>query len=191
LSYGDISTCSFHATKIFHTGEGGAIICKDEDIARELYFMRQFGHFGDDYYNVGINGKSSEIHAAIGLCIFDDFEEITEKRKTAAQHYDDHLDFAKLKKPQALQGTEYNYSYYPILFDNEKALLKVIEELNKENIFPRRYFYPSLNNLPFLKNKVECLISEDISSRIICLPFSSYITLNEIKMISSIINNNI
>jgi dTDP-4-amino-4,6-dideoxygalactose transaminase len=191
LSYGDISTCSFHATKIFHTGEGGAIICKDPEVNRAIYLMRQFGHVGNDYFSIGINGKSSELHAAMGLCVLEDMGHILERRAWVTAYYNAHLDLSAMQVPVPLAGSEGNYAYYPVVFSSETLLQKVMAALNRVDIFPRRYFYPSLNNLPYLDKQVVCPVSDDISSRILCLPLSTYLSENELDGIISIINNNL
>jgi dTDP-4-amino-4,6-dideoxygalactose transaminase len=191
FQFGDISTCSFHATKIFHTGEGGGLFCNNDQLYHQLKLIRQFGHVNDDYFTVGINGKSSEFHAALGLCVLNDFAIISENRKKYSNAYNELLKFNKLTKPKSIENTEYNYAYYPVVFESEEILLRVISALNKENIFPRRYFYPSLNKLPFLTDDQKCEISERISNRILCLPLSADFNIDNIKAISDIVNNNI
>ena len=168
--YGDISTLSFHATKLFHTIEGGACIVKDKGVSERLEMIKRFGHQGDDYYCLGINGKQDEFNAAMGLAIFPHLAEIIEKRKRLSDLYDDLLR-GLVSRPKKQEDLEYNYAYYPILFKSENELLQVFDKLNAAEIFPRRYFYPSLNNLPYLQEKQICPVSEDISSRIACLPF--------------------
>ena len=189
--YGDVSTCSFHATKIFHSGEGGGLFCNNLELYNQLRLIRQFGHVNDDYYLVGINGKSSEFHAALGICVLKDFEIVATNRKKYSLAYDQLLNFEKLMKPKAIEYTDYNYAYYPIVFQSEEILMKVMKLLNEENIYPRRYFYPSLNQLPYLKEKEFCPISENISNRILCLPLSADFNIGNIKVISKIINENI
>lgn len=170
LSFGDISTCSFHATKLFHTAEGGCIITNDDETAGKIKLMRQFGHHYEEYHMAGINGKNSELHAAMGLCILDDLRKILEDRKRVSQFYDDSLKGSKLAcMPLDVETYEYNYAYYPIVFETETQLLRAVQNLNEEKIYPRRYFYPSLNTLPFV-NYTECPVSEDLASRILCLP---------------------
>jgi len=191
FSHGDISTCSFHATKVFHTVEGGAIICKNDEVNRKVYLMRQFGHMYDEYFSIGINGKASDFHAAMGLCVLDDMQHIRDRRSWVTAYYNERLNFSKLQVPLALPGTEYNYAYYPVVFSDEKTLLRVSGALNKEGIFPRRYFYPSLNNLPFLPERTASPVSESISSRIVCLPLSTYLVEEELDKIISITNNNL
>ena len=191
LAYGDISTCSFHATKIFHTVEGGSIVCESEEVYKKVYLMRQFGHINDDYFIAGINGKSSEFHAAMGLCVLEDMNKIIERRKQVTEFYNSHLNFAELKKPLPLTGTIYNYAYYCVVFKTEKILLKVMAALKEKNVVPRRYFYPSLNTLPFIKENFVCPISEDISKRILCLPLSTYLTTGELQLITDVVNKSL
>jgi dTDP-4-amino-4,6-dideoxygalactose transaminase len=188
VNFGDVSTLSFHATKLFHTVEGGAILSNDSELLKKMYLYRSFGHTGNDYYSIGINGKNSEIHAAMGLCILPKIEYLIEKRKNISALYDDELFKNNLIiKPVIRENTEYNFAYYPVIFHSEKALLKVCEALNKENIFPRRYFYPSLNELPYLQNQNACKVSEDISLRVLCLPIYDSLSDQEVQMISEII----
>jgi dTDP-4-amino-4,6-dideoxygalactose transaminase len=188
FSFGDISTCSFHATKLFHTAEGGALFINDMRYYEKLFLYRSFGHIYDDYLSVGINAKMSELHAAMGLCVLDDIDVIISHRKKASGIYDKKLHNKTNFKPAEASPSEYNYAYYPILLRDEKQLLAVMQELASIDVFPRRYFYPSLNELPFLESKQSCATSEDISSRILCLPLSHYISAKDIKKISSVIN---
>ncbi len=189
FNFGDVSTCSFHATKLFHTGEGGAIFCKDEELNHELFYSHNFGHKGElEFHGLGINAKMSELQAGMGLAVLPYIQEIIESRKEVVKTYDKNLNFEKLRKLVIREGTEWNYSYYPIIFENEKQLLKVQKALNKEQIFPRRYFYPSLNTLGYVEF-AEMKISEDISKRILCLPLYFGLEFTKIKFISKIIND--
>ncbi|THU41542.1 DegT/DnrJ/EryC1/StrS family aminotransferase [Niastella caeni] len=185
LSYGDISTCSFHATKLFHTVEGGCIIFNDE-LAQKLLLYRSFGHIGDDYYSIGINGKNSEFHAAMGLAILPKMSEILQERKRLFSVYASLLP-AELKRPAfELPDFEYNYSYLPVIFETEKCLLKVKEALAKKQINTRRYFYPSLNKLPqTLPHKVNCQIAEEISTKVLCLPVFPGLEDKDIELITT------
>lgn len=188
FNYGDMSTCSFHATKLFHTGEGGAIFCKDKGFQHKIYYSHNFGHNGPlDFYGLGINGKISELQAAMGLALLPYYEFILAKRKKVVDYYNEHLSDKNLKKIQIRPGTEWNYSYYPVLFKDEEQLLKIQTSLNEKDIFPRRYFYPSLNTLNYI-NYQPMPISESISSRILCLPL--YVGLEEaqLKNICGVIN---
>jgi dTDP-4-amino-4,6-dideoxygalactose transaminase len=187
LSYGDITTCSFHATKIFHTVEGGGIMTNDDALARKILLMRQFGHEGDNYYAMGINGKNSEFHAAMGLTNFPYIEEIIKKRKVASELYQKYLEETPISFVHGIDNTEYNYAYYPVIFESEELLLGIKQKLGVAEIYGRRYFFPSLNTLPFLKENFSCPISEIISTRVLCLPLSTEITQNEIKQVCEII----
>jgi dTDP-4-amino-4,6-dideoxygalactose transaminase len=188
LSFGDISTCSFHATKLFHTGEGGCIITDNDELARKILLYRQFGHEGDDYFSAGINGKNSELHAAMGLCVLPDMEYIKGARKKISLQYDSLLKKAGLQKPVPLNATSYNYAYYPVVFRTEADLLAIKNSLYKNGVNARRYFYPSLNNLPFIEGAA-CPISEDISSRVLCLPLYDSLAAADVEKICSIIVN--
>lgn len=185
FNFGDITTCSFHATKLFNSAEGGALFINNSKYFDQLSLYRSFGHIYDEYISVGINAKMSELHAGLGLSILDHVPEIIIKRKKASLLYDKYLNNKKFEIPS---GVNYNYAYYPVLFKSEKLLLSIIKQLGEYNIFPRRYFYPSLNKLPFLKNAQSCPVSETISRRVLCLPLSYYLTDKEIKKICNIIN---
>lgn len=169
LDYGDISTCSFHATKLFHTIEGGCVIAQDKNVSEKLELSKRFGHNFDEHTMLGINAKASEMHAAMGLCNLKYVDEIIAKRRTATEYYD-RLLVGKFERPKLRGGTEYNYAYYPLLLKNEQQLNDLMKNLSDKNIFPRRYFYPSLNKLPYIEPRQSCPISEDIASRIVCLP---------------------
>lgn len=169
LTYGDISTCSFHATKLFHTVEGGCIITHDDTVAEQLMLFRQFGHVYDDYFSVGINAKNSEFHAAMGLCVLDELPNLIAARKKHFAKYDSALKALCPDPGASPEDFTYNYSYYPIVFSSEAALVDCRQKLQQEGINTRRYFYPSLNELSFVKGAA-CPVSEDISSRVLCLP---------------------
>ena len=191
FDFGDVSTCSFHATKLFHTGEGGALFCNDPALNHTMFYSHNFGHKGPlDFYGLGINGKISELQAAMGLAVLPYMNEIIKSRKTSVDFYSNTLNFTKLKTIKIRENTTWNYSYYPILFESEVQLLKVQEALNKAAIFPRRYFYPSLNTIDFTKGIV-MPISEEIASKVLCLPLYMGLIEDELSQITSIINQNI
>ena len=186
LSYGTIATCSFHATKLFHTIEGGCVITHNQENYDKVSLMLRFGHNNDDHIQLGINAKSSELHAAMGLCNLKYVPDILARRKAISEAYDQHLAGA-VCRPVSPAGLEYNYAYYPILLDNEAALLSVREALNKKQIYPRRYFYPSLNLLPYLPKKQACPVSENIASRVLSLPLYADLSIVNVELISSIV----
>lgn len=167
-NYGDVTTLSFHSTKLFHTVEGGAIVVRDSDLLKKIDLQIRFGHNGDDYYMLGINGKNSELHAAMGLVVLRYIDNIIADRKKICNYYTKHLN-SYIKRPEIPKDCEYNYAYYPIILKDEKTLIEILDKLKEENIFPRRYFYPSLNTLPYVTYN-NCQVSEDITSRILCLP---------------------
>ncbi|MCB0532499.1 MAG: DegT/DnrJ/EryC1/StrS family aminotransferase [Lewinellaceae bacterium] len=170
FSFGDISTTSFHATKLYHTIEGGAIITSEADLLKKVALMRNFGHTAtNDFAEVGINGKNSEFHAAMGLANLKYIDPILQSRKEQWQLYHELLLDFEAKEIQLLEPEGYNYAYYPLLFPSEERLKKYIEILHVNYIFPRRYFYPSLNELPFTGIQ-SAPVSEDFSRRVLCLP---------------------
>lgn len=189
FNYGDISTCSFHATKLFHTGEGGAIFCKDKELFNKLFYSHNFGHKSAlDFHGLGINAKISELQAAMGLAVLPYIESIISERKTIVNYYNKNLNFKKFEKIKIRENTEWNFSYYPVVFENEIQLLQVIDYLNKADVFPRRYFYPSLNTIDYCKGQI-MPISESIASRILCLPLYTGLKEIELEKIVSLINN--
>lgn len=187
FNFGDVSTLSFHATKLFHTVEGGAIITKDKALADKLYLYRSFGHIGDDYYSIGINGKNSEFHAAMGLCNLPKVADFIQQRKAISDLYKAQLIELPLSFPEVAENIKYNYSYFPVVFRNEDELLRTKTFLSNNKINTRRYFYPSLNKLPYLNASGSCPVSEDISKRILCLPFYQLLSAEQVLAICSLI----
>ncbi|MCH3881563.1 MULTISPECIES: DegT/DnrJ/EryC1/StrS family aminotransferase [Tenacibaculum] len=189
FDYGDISICSTHATKIFHTIEGGFLVTKNITLFKKLKSMRNFG-FKDSvsFSHLGINAKNSEFHAAMGILNLKYFNNILDRRKELTQLYDKSLKNLNLVYQKIEQRINKNYSFYPILLDSEKKLLSCVKELEKEQIFARRYFYPSLSSsLNYIKEKKELPIAEDISSRILCLPLFYDLDKKDVKLISGIL----
>ena len=185
VTFGDVSTLSFHATKIFHTVEGGAVLTNDDEIAHKISYMRNFGHKGyEEFWGLGINGKNCELHAAMGLCILPKINEIISARKEISGFYDNLLADIDIVKPiSAIKEFEYNYAYYPVVFQSEKQLLQVKENLNDLNIFPRRYFYPSLDKLNYVKSR-SMPVADKISSSVLCLPLYYDLSLTEVESIT-------
>jgi len=187
FEYGDVTTTSFHATKIFHTVEGGGIFTNSAELTKKISWMRNFGHSGpEDFDGVGINGKNSEFHAAMGLANFNDVNDILNNRKKLSNYYDQALRNLNVEYIQINENCDFNFSYYPIIFNSEDALLRTFEKLKRSEIFPRRYFYPSLNKLRYVKN-VNMPIAESISKRILCLPLYHELSFAEIDLIARIL----
>ncbi|WP_336065868.1 DegT/DnrJ/EryC1/StrS family aminotransferase [Mesoflavibacter sp. CH_XMU1404-2] len=191
FNYGDVSTCSFHSTKLFHTGEGGALFCNDAHLLNSLFYHHNFGHKGkEDFQGIGINGKMSELQAALGLSVLPYMEQIIASRKNAIEVYNSLLETINVKTITIRPETEWNFSYYPILFEEEAQLLKVVAALNKKEIYPRRYFYPSLNTLPYIIHS-SLPLSEAISKRILCLPLYYRVDENIQILIANIIKSSL
>ncbi|MBK7357394.1 DegT/DnrJ/EryC1/StrS family aminotransferase [Propionivibrio sp.] len=174
-SYGDAAALSFHATKLFHTGEGGAVVTDNDDLARKIRLYRAFGHIGEDYFSIGINAKNSELHAAMGLCMLPRVPELIAMRRELASGYDQQLHELPLVRPQPAEGLERNFAYYPVVFPSEAALLSARAALAAANIGTRRYFFPPLNRLPYVQGD-SCPLAEAVSARVLCLPLSHAIT---------------
>jgi dTDP-4-amino-4,6-dideoxygalactose transaminase len=187
FSYGDISTTSFHATKLFHTVEGGAVFCNSPLLLKKMAFLRNFGHNGPtEFAEVGINGKNSEFHAAMGLTNLNYINEILSQREFLSNRYSSFLNRIDLKKQKIQNNTKFNFSYFPVIFESEEITLRVISELEGNRVTPRRYFYPSLNSISIF-NKNDCSVSESIASRILCLPLYHELTEKDVDYVCRII----
>ncbi|VXC55816.1 MULTISPECIES: DegT/DnrJ/EryC1/StrS family aminotransferase [Chryseobacterium] len=188
FSYGDISTCSLHATKLFHSIEGGFVTTNNPDILRKMASIRNFGISGPESFDsLGINGKNSEFHAAMGIVNLNYIDAILEKRKALSQYYDIKLVNVKSVKPKWHSKASENYPYYIILLETEDLLLKIKTGLEAHEIFTRRYFYPSLaNTLPYL-NPVDLAITDEVAKTALCLPLYYDLTFEEIDLISRLI----
>jgi dTDP-4-amino-4,6-dideoxygalactose transaminase len=187
FGYGDISTTSFHATKLFHTVEGGAVFTNEPELLRKLSLLRNFGHTSPvSFDGVGINAKNSELHAAMGLCILRYMPQILEKRKKQWLYYMEKLKGLKTKFLKLNPDGAFNYAYFPIVFRDEKILNKSIEALNNQYVYPRRYFFPSLSTLDYVE-KTSCPKSEEIAGKVLCLPLYHDLASEEQDMICRIL----
>lgn len=184
FDYGDITTCSLHATKLYHTIEGGLIITKDANLLKKLAYIRNFGFDGPEAFaELGINGKNSEFHAAMGLANLDVIKQIHENRRILCERYDEKLKGFKAIKPLWHQNASQNYAYYPVILESEELLHKSMEILTAHEIFVRRYFYPSLASLlPYLE-PVKMPITDNIAIRVICLPLYHDLSVEEVDLI--------
>ena len=161
---------------------------EDPDILKRLAYMRNFGHAGPEVFaGVGINGKNSEFHAAMGLCNFKYIDDILLRRKELCNHYDSVLKNLDITRPVVKNADNYNYSYYPIIFPTEEKLLKAVESLNRNKIYPRRYFYPTLSTLNYVKKTATLPIVDSIAPRILCLPLYHTLSKAEIQMIARLL----
>jgi dTDP-4-amino-4,6-dideoxygalactose transaminase len=184
FDFGDISTCSFHATKLYHTIEGGAVVTRDPELLKKMAYLRNFGHDGPDRFaELGINGKNSEFHAAMGLVNLKYVSGIIEKRRQLCSFYDSFLKNFQAKNLRVPAEVTYNYAYYPLIFNDENLLKKVLEVLSLNWIHPRRYFYPSLENLPYVVKSDKCPVADSIAPRVLCLPLYETLTKEDIDMV--------
>ena len=184
FEFGDISTCSLHATKLYHSIEGGLVITKNPDVLKKLAYIRNFGFDGpESFAELGINGKNSEFHAAMGLANLKYLQEIHQKRKVITSRYYDKLQHLKARRPLWHNDSQNNFAYYPIIFETEELMLKCIAYLKSNEIFTRRYFYPSLSkSLPYLPVK-NLEVTDDIAKRVLCLPLYYDLTSEEVDLI--------
>lgn len=193
LSYGHASICSFHATKIFHTVEGGCVITHKAEEDREARLMRAFGHVHDTHYTLGINTKLSELHAAMGLSLLPRITENLKQRARLTSLYDQYLTPANNEHLRGLglrEGLIWNHAYYPVIFADSNMRARVMSALEKERIHPRRYFYPALTRLPYIHGQ-SCPVAEDISEKVLCLPLWPDMEDKLVERICGIINKQI
>ena len=170
LTHGDVSILSFHATKLFHTVEGGALIINDDNLVKKARYLINFGiENTESIPELGTNAKMNELEAAMGLCMLDDISYIIGTRKAVYELYLRKLKGLVKFQERNVDATQ-NNSYFPILLESEEQLKKVEHNLNEREIFPRRYFYPSLDSLSYIHPTQSCKNSRDISKRILCLP---------------------
>lgn len=170
LSRGDATTLSFHATKLFHTCEGGAIVFKKEEDLDKAKLLINFGITGaEEVGPLGINAKMSELHAAMGLCVLDDIDGILTAREETCRSYERMLG-SHFQMPEWNPNGSRNFAYFPILFKNNERMLEGRNMLNNAGVGTRRYFHPSLDMLPYLQPQPEQSVSAGIAGRILCLP---------------------
>jgi dTDP-4-amino-4,6-dideoxygalactose transaminase len=189
LKYGDINVLSFHATKTFHTVEGGAIYCKEDKMDNLMRLKKNFGYDNYEIKEIGINSKISEFHAGMRLVVLKHMPKIIENRKQIFEAYNLHLNNIlnlKIKPIQLNNDCNWNYAYYPILFEKEEILLKVKDFLATKEIYARRYFHPCLSNICYT-NSNNTPIAQSVSERILCLPMYYGLDLNQVELISKLI----
>ncbi len=169
LQWGDASTLSFHATKLFHTVEGGAVVLHDADADHRLGLLRSFGHIGDEHFTLGMNAKMSELHAAMGMAVLPHMHRIIAERRQLTLRYDELLAVAAVERPTVPAHTDYNYAYYPVILRDHATREALLAALAAEGIHGRRYFFPSLDTLPYVQS-APCTVSRSMADRTLCLP---------------------
>lgn len=187
LKHGDAATLSFHATKLFHTGEGGAIIFKCEEDLERAKKMINFGIIGPETIEaLGINAKMNEFQAAIGLCVLDEMAENMRARAAVWHRYEQALG-QTLQLQAKPKGLEYNYAYFPVVFESEEQAVRVAATLKENGVLARRYFYPSLESVACLSAETDQPVSKDIASRILCLPIFDQLSQHDQQNIINLI----
>lgn len=186
LKYGDAATLSFHATKLFHTGEGGAIVFKRTEDLERAKKMINFGIAGPEAIEeLGINAKMNEFQAAIGLSVLDEIDQICRDRKQVADEYDYVLN-GRVEIQRVKSYVTPNNAYYPIVMPSQEDVLQLVETLRNSRVMARRYFYPSLNSVASLgRSACSCAISTKLAERILCLPIYSGLDNETIKGIAN------
>lgn len=188
-AHGDVATLSFHATKLFHTVEGGAVVTDDDDIANRVAYLRNFGHDGyERFHGIGINGKNSELHAAMGLCLLPRVPDIVAERREISLRYDAMLlGRSDVVRPAIRPGTTYNYAYYPVLLPNDKVVRQVQEHLERHGVLTRRYFYPSLSGALAYVAPGDVPVARDAAERVLCLPLYTGLAARDADRIAGLL----
>ncbi|MCK3685173.1 DegT/DnrJ/EryC1/StrS family aminotransferase [Maribellus sp. YY47] len=198
-NFGDLSILSFHATKVFNTMEGGAIVCHDEATKKRIDYLKNFGFAGETSVMApGINSKMNEMQAALGLVQLKHYQENITKRKAIVDSYREKL--ANIQGITMLplpESTDSNHSYFPIFVDEIAYGMgrdQLYEKLKQNNIFARRYFYPLISEFPMYKgldsaNTANLPVAEKLANQVICLPLYPQLSIGHIANISDIINN--
>lgn len=193
-SYGDISMFSFHATKVFHTIEGGCVCYHDEALRRRLDGEKNFGLMGiaDTYESVGGNAKMNEFQAAMGICNLRGLSEAIAARKCVVERYRMHLEGVKGIRLLDIQpDVESNYAYFPVIFDGYYMDRDaVMDKLAENNIFSRKYFYPPTNEMQSLAGRFDpgyTPIAAHLSERVLTMPLYPELALEDVDRICGII----
>jgi len=197
VNFGDLSVLSFHATKVFTTFEGGAIICHDEITKKRIDFLQNFGFAGETTVVApGINAKMNEFQAALGLLQLKYIDQAIKQRQRIIECYRQHLrGLPGITFFEDIPGVRHNYQYFPIVIDKElfgKSRDGVYDDLKNQNIFTRRYFYPLISQFPTYRGLDSARpdnlpVAEDITLKILCLPVYPELTKPEVKKIIRII----
>lgn len=184
LNAGDISTLSFHATKLFHTVEGGALIIRDPEQYEHAQRMINFG-FGPDgeTTELGINAKMSEFHAAMGLAVLDSIDDIMTARVELVAEYRRCL-AAYVSFQKWTAGASENGAYLPVLLASSEQAKSVDTHLKKIGVYPRRYFSPALHEVTLFANGDNCPVASNVSQRVLCLPLYAELTLDQVRWIA-------
>ena len=188
LRYGDISCVSFHATKLFNTAEGGACVTDDDELAARIRRLRFFGFDeSKEITDDGMNAKMTEVHAGLGLANLQCLDRVRENRRAKTALYTELLGKLLFVSFQKHEADEYNYSYMPVVYDSEDRVLKILERLAREKVYPRRYFHPSLHALDIFESAGQLPVAERIAETIVCMPLYDTLSEDDIRRICRLV----
>jgi len=201
LKFGDLSVMSFHATKVYNTFEGGAIVCHDEATKKRIDNLKNFGFVNETtVVTPGINAKMNEVQAAMGLLQLKYIDALIEKRKEIAELYRNQLKSIEgLTFMEDIPGVKHCYSYFPIFIKKEKygkTRNEIYEELKINNIYGRRYFFPLISQFPTYSGLDSAQpgkmpIAEIVTEEVICLPIYPDLKEKTIDIICKILKKKI
>ncbi len=178
LQWGDASTLSFHATKLFHTVEGGAVVLHDEGVDHQLRLLRSFGHIGDEHFCLGMNAKMSEVHAAMGIAILPHMKSVIQDRAGTIAYYRAMIKDLRVSMIEVDKDVKWNNAYFPLLLDDLGSRETLLKNMTMFGVNCRRYFTPSLNTLPYVRAS-SLKVSEEMAERVLCLPLYAGMDLIE------------
>jgi dTDP-4-amino-4,6-dideoxygalactose transaminase len=157
-------------------------VVQDAATDERLRLLRSFGHVGDEHFCLGMNAKLSEVHAAMGMAVLPHMPAIIASRRAACERYDERL-AGRVERPVPPPGTGYNHAYYPVLLPDAAARERVKASLEAGGVLTRRYFFPSLNRLPYVK-QVPMPVSDDLAARVLCLPLFAGMTTAQVDRVA-------
>lgn len=198
LNHGDLSVLSFHATKVFNTFEGGAIVCSDEKMKQRIDFLKNFGHAGEvTVVAPGINAKMSEINAAFGLLQLKHVDKALAERQRIDAHYRRLLkDVTGVRCLESAREKVSNYAYFPILVGQEYPISRdaLYETLRKNNIFARRYFFPLISDFPMYRGlpsarRDNLPVAAAATEKVLCLPIFPALERKDQERIAEIVRD--
>jgi len=198
LSHGDLSVLSFHATKVFNTFEGGAIISKSAVLKEKIDQLKNFGFYGEgNVLSSGINGKMSELHAAVGVLQLQQIDFLIEARKRVAERYFVGLaNVPGIFTPPRSDAARQNYSYFPVLVGVDYPISReaLVELFKQYEVYPRRYFYPLISNFPIYHDIPSASpkslpVANRVAEQVLCLPIFPDLDVDTQEIIISIIAN--
>jgi dTDP-4-amino-4,6-dideoxygalactose transaminase len=195
LKWGDASTLSFHATKVFHTFEGGAIICRDPELSKTIDISRNFGYHEGDVITLGTNAKMNEAQAAMGLVLVNHMDRIKTLRKKWHDLYVEELKgVSGIKLMDVPSNLDYNYAYFPILVQEDFPVTRdqLFDRFIAQNIFPRKYFYPLITDFSLYKgyriiSKHKIPNARRAADSVICLPLYPDLTESDVSRVCDVI----